>query len=140
MEQSSDSLGVNHNDSQESQTDSQLLTCMDSRDPSFGQNGSPRVLPITTREADDSLTSQNVPGPLTQTQTLSAEQFHLVDQNGQPVQYELQSLGDSNAQMMIVASPSEDGQVLRVIPSTQTGMAPVVIPQGQLVDVTSPQG
>lgn len=41
---------------------------------------------------------------------------------------------------MIVASPSEDGQVLRVIPSTQTGMAPVVIPQGQLVDVTSPQG
>uniref|UniRef100_A0A9L0RSF9 Calcium responsive transcription factor n=1 Tax=Equus caballus TaxID=9796 RepID=A0A9L0RSF9_HORSE len=139
MEQSSDSLGVNHNDSQESQTDSQLLTCMDSRDPSFGQNGSPRVLPITTREADDSLTSQNVPGPLTQTQTLSAEQFHLVDQNGQPVQYELQSLGDSNAQMMIVASPSEDGQVLRVIPSTQTGMAPVVIPQGQLVDVTSPQ-
>ncbi|XP_046514360.1 calcium-responsive transcription factor isoform X2 [Equus quagga] len=41
--------------------------------------------------------------------------------------------------MMIVASPSEDGQVLRVIPSTQTGMAPVVIPQGQLVDVTSPQ-
>ncbi|XP_046514346.1 calcium-responsive transcription factor isoform X1 [Equus quagga] len=139
MEQSSDSLGVNHNDSQESQTDSQLLTCMDSRDPSFGQNGSPRVLPITTCEADDSLTSQNVPGPLTQTQTLSAEQFHLVDQNGQPVQYELQSLGDSNAQMMIVASPSEDGQVLRVIPSTQTGMAPVVIPQGQLVDVTSPQ-
>lgn len=73
---------------------------MDSRDPSFGQNGSPRVLPITTREADDSLTSQNVPGPLTQTQTLSAEQFHLVDQNGQPVQYELQSLGDSNAQMV----------------------------------------
>lgn len=75
---------------------------MDSRDPSFGQNGSPRVLPITSHEADKSLTSQNIPGALTQTQTLSAEQFHLVDQNEQPIQYELQSLGDSNAQMVSV--------------------------------------
>ncbi|XP_058405620.1 calcium-responsive transcription factor [Diceros bicornis minor] len=139
MEQSNDSLRVNHNDSEESKTDSQDLTCMDSRDPSFGQNGSPRILPITTHEADNSLTSQNIPGPVTQTRTLSAEQFHLVDQNGQPIQYELQSLGDSSAQMMIVASPSENGQVLRVIPSTQTGMAPVIIPQGQPVDVNSPQ-
>nr|XP_021558682.1 calcium-responsive transcription factor [Neomonachus schauinslandi] len=142
MEQSNDSLRVNHNDSEESKTDSQVfehLTCMDSRDPSFGQNGSPRVLPITSHEADNSLTSQNIPGALTQTQTLSAEQFHLVDQNEQPIQYELQSLGDSNAQMMIVANPSENGQVLRVIPSTQTGMAQVIIPQGQLVDVNSPR-
>nr|XP_019582415.1 PREDICTED: neurobeachin-like protein 1 isoform X4 [Rhinolophus sinicus]XP_019582416.1 PREDICTED: neurobeachin-like protein 1 isoform X4 [Rhinolophus sinicus]XP_019582419.1 PREDICTED: neurobeachin-like protein 1 isoform X4 [Rhinolophus sinicus] len=138
MEQSNDSIIVNHNDSEDSKTDSQHPTCMDSRDPSFGQNGSGRVLPITTDEADNSLTSQNIPGPLTQAQTLSAEQFHLMDQNGQPVQYELQSLGDSNAQMMIVASPSENGQVLRVIPSTQTGMAQVIIPQGQLVDVNSP--
>ena len=45
-----------------------------------------------------------------------------------------------NALKMIVANPSEDGQVLRVIPSTQTGMAQVIIPQGQLVDVNSPQG
>lgn len=75
---------------------------MDSRDPSFGQNGSPRVLPITSHEADNSLTSQNIPGALTQTQTLSAEQFHLVDQNEQPIQYEFQSLGDSNAQMVSV--------------------------------------
>ncbi|XP_078307117.1 calcium-responsive transcription factor isoform X3 [Panthera onca] len=112
---------------------------MDSRDPSFGQNGSPRILPITSHEVDNSLTSQNIPGTLTQTQTLSTEQFHLVDQNGQPIQYELQSLGDSNAQMMIVPSPSENGQVLHVIPSTQTGMAQVIIPQGQLVDVNSPQ-
>ncbi|XP_043433457.1 calcium-responsive transcription factor isoform X2 [Prionailurus bengalensis] len=139
MEQSNDSLRVNHNDSEESKTDSQHLTCMDSRDPSFGQNGSPRILPITSHEVDNSLTSQNIPGTLTQTQTLSTEQFHLVDQNGQPIQYELQSLGDSNAQMMIVPSPSENGQVLRVIPSTQTGMAQVIIPQGQLVDVNSPQ-
>ncbi|XP_061042575.1 calcium-responsive transcription factor isoform X2 [Eubalaena glacialis] len=138
MEQSVDSLRVNHNDSEESKTDSQHLSCMDSSEPSFGQDGSPRVLPINTA-VDNSLTSQNIPGPLTQTQTLSAEQFHLVDQNGQPIQYELQSLGDSNAQMMIVASPSENGQVLRVIPSTQTGTTQVIVPQGQLVDVNSPQ-
>ncbi|XP_024594136.1 calcium-responsive transcription factor isoform X1 [Neophocaena asiaeorientalis asiaeorientalis] len=138
MEQSVDSLRVNHNDFEESKTNSQHLSCMDSSEPSFGQDGSPRVLPITTA-VDNSLTSQNIPGPLTQTQTLSAEQFHLVDQNGQPIQYELQSLGDSNEQMMIVASPSENGQVLRVIPSTQTGTTQVIVPQGQLVDVNSPQ-
>ncbi|XP_036175440.1 LOW QUALITY PROTEIN: calcium-responsive transcription factor [Myotis myotis] len=139
MEQSNDSLIVNHNDSEDSKTDSQHSTCIDSRDPSFGQNSSDRVLPVTTHEADNSLTSQNIPGPLTQAQTLSAEQFHLVDQNGQPIQYELQSLEDSNAQMMIVASSSENGQMLRVIPSTQTGMTQVIIPQGQLVDMNNPQ-
>ncbi|XP_037597360.1 calcium-responsive transcription factor isoform X1 [Cebus imitator] len=143
MEQSNDSLRANHNDGEESKTDAQVfekhLTCMGSRDSSFEQNDSPRVLPITASEVNNSLISQNIPGTLTQTQTLSAEQFHLVDQNEQAVQYELQSLGDSNAQMMIVASPSENGQVLRVIPSTQTGMAQVIIPQGQLVDVNSPR-
>ncbi|XP_037597371.1 calcium-responsive transcription factor isoform X3 [Cebus imitator] len=140
MEQSNDSLRANHNDGEESKTDAQKhLTCMGSRDSSFEQNDSPRVLPITASEVNNSLISQNIPGTLTQTQTLSAEQFHLVDQNEQAVQYELQSLGDSNAQMMIVASPSENGQVLRVIPSTQTGMAQVIIPQGQLVDVNSPR-
>ncbi|MBZ3888746.1 Neurobeachin-like protein 1 [Sciurus carolinensis] len=112
---------------------------MDSRDSSFGQNDTPTVLPISAPQANNSLISQNIPGPLPQTQTLSEEQFHLVDQNGQSVPYELHSLGDSNAQMMIVASPSENGQVLRVIPPTQSGMAQVIIPQGQLVDVNSPQ-
>ncbi|XP_057359665.1 calcium-responsive transcription factor isoform X5 [Manis pentadactyla] len=142
MEQSTDSLKVNHNDSEESQIDSQVfkhLTFMDSRDSSFGQNGSPKVLPITTPEADNPLTSQNLPESLSQKQTISADQFHLVDQDGQPIQYEFQSLGDSDAQMMIVASPSENGQVLHVIPSTQTGIAQVIIPQGQLVNVNSPQ-
>lgn len=141
MEQSTDSLKVNHNDSEESQTDSQVferLTCMDSRDSSFGQNGSPGVLPITTPEADNPLTSQNLTESLSQKQTISADQFHVVDQDGQPIQYEFQSLGDSDAQM-IVASPSENGQVLSVIPSTQTGIAQVIIPQGQLVNVNSPQ-
>ncbi|XP_073865878.1 calcium-responsive transcription factor isoform X4 [Macaca fascicularis] len=142
MEQSNDSLRVNHNDGEESKTDAQVfehLTCMDSRDSSFRQNDSPTVLPITTPEANNSLISQNITGPLTQTRTPSAEHFHLVDQNGQAIQYELQSLGESNAQMMIVASPTENGQVLRVIPSTQTAMAQVIIPQGQLVDVNSPR-
>ncbi|XP_016064356.1 PREDICTED: calcium-responsive transcription factor isoform X3 [Miniopterus natalensis] len=123
---------------------------MDSRDPSFGQNSCGRILPITIHE-DNSLTSQNIPGPLTQAQTLSTEQFDLVDQTGQPVPYELQSLGDSNAQMayafdvffnapkMIVPKSSENGQMLRVIPSTQTEMAQVIIPQGQLVDMNSPR-
>ncbi|PKK22141.1 calcium responsive transcription factor [Columba livia] len=41
--------------------------------------------------------------------------------------------------MMIVASQSENGQVLHVIPSAQPGLAQVIIPQGQLLDVTSTQ-
>jgi hypothetical protein len=60
---------------------------MESGNPSFEQNDSSTVLPITIPEANDSLTSQNTSGPLTQTQTLSAEQFQIVDQNGQPIQY-----------------------------------------------------
>ncbi|XP_007933205.1 calcium-responsive transcription factor [Orycteropus afer afer] len=142
MEQSNCSLRVSHHDGEESKTDAQVfehLNCTDSRGTSFGQNGSSTVVPIGTHEADNSLSSQNIPDPLTQTQPPSAEQFHLVDQNGQPMQYELQSLVESNAQMMIVASPTENGQVLPVIPSTQTGMAQVIVPQGQLVDVNRPQ-
>uniref|UniRef100_A0A2K5PM26 Calcium responsive transcription factor n=1 Tax=Cebus imitator TaxID=2715852 RepID=A0A2K5PM26_CEBIM len=50
-----------------------------------------------------------------------------------------ESKTDAQVFEMIVASPSENGQVLRVIPSTQTGMAQVIIPQGQLVDVNSPR-
>lgn len=140
MEQCNNSLGVNCNNGEESETEAQEfehLTCMDSGDPSFGQNDSPAILPITAPETDDSLTSQNIPETLTETQTLPAEQFHLLDQNGQSIQYELQSLEDSNAQMMIITSPSENGQVLRVIPPSQTGMARVIIPQEQLVGVNS---
>lgn len=128
MEQS-DSLIGNHNDSEDSKRDSQPLTCMDSSELSFEQNISSEVLPTSTHEADSSLTSQ----------TLSTEQFHLIDQNEQPLQYELQPLEDSEVPSMIVASPSENGQVLHVIPSTQTEVAQVIIPQGQLVDVNNPQ-
>lgn len=41
---------------------------------------------------------------------------------------------------MIVASQSENGQVLHLVPSTQPGMAQVIIPQGQFLHVTSSQG
>ncbi|KAG6939024.1 calcium responsive transcription factor [Chelydra serpentina] len=141
METSNDLLVVNCNSTGESETDDQVfqhLTCMDSRDPSFEQNDSPAVLPITVHVSDNSSVSSNTPMQLSQAQPLSTEEFHLVDQNGQPL-YELQSLGDSSTQMMIVASQSEHGQVLHVIPSTQPGMAQVIIPQGQLLDVTSTQ-
>ncbi|XP_076406440.1 calcium-responsive transcription factor isoform X12 [Peromyscus maniculatus bairdii] len=136
------SLGVSRSDGGESPGETRApehLTCMDSGDSSFGQNDSPTVLPIPAAETDESLTSQDMPETLPEAQTLHAEQFRLLDPNGQPVQYDLQPLGDSNAQMMIATSPSENGQVLHVIPSTQTGMAQVIIPQEPLVDVTSPQ-
>ncbi|XP_052605531.1 calcium-responsive transcription factor isoform X5 [Peromyscus californicus insignis] len=136
------SLGVSHSDGGESPGETrepEHLTCMDSGDSSFGQNDSPAILPIPAPETDESLTSQDMPETLTDAQTLHEEQFRLLDPNGQPLRYDLQSLGDSNAQMMIATSPSENGQVLHVIPSTQTGMAQVIIPQEPLVDVTSPQ-
>ncbi|XP_027252806.1 calcium-responsive transcription factor isoform X2 [Cricetulus griseus] len=114
------SVGVSCSDeeSKGETRESERLTCMDSGDSSFGQNDSPTILPITAPETDDSLTSQDMPETLTDTQTLHAEQFHLLDPNGQPVQYDLQSLEESSAQM--------------------TGMAQVIISQEPLVDVTSP--
>ncbi|KAL6072871.1 hypothetical protein STEG23_018389, partial [Scotinomys teguina] len=115
------------------------LTCMDAGDSSFGQKDSPAILPTPASETDESLTTQAMPGTLADAQALHAEQFRLLDPNGQPVQYDLQSLGDSNAQVMIAASPSENGQVLQGIPPTQTGMVQVIEPQGSLVDVTGPQ-
>lgn len=91
---------------------------MDSGDPSLGQNDPPTILPVTAPETHDPLTSQNIPETLTDTQALHEEQFHLLDQNGQPIQYDLQSLGNSTAQM--------------------TGMEQVVIPQESFADVCSP--
>ncbi|KAM6070569.1 calcium-responsive transcription factor isoform 1-T2 [Chlamydotis macqueenii] len=110
---------------------------MDSRDPLFGQSDSPTALPIAVRLSGSSPSSA-APARPPQPQPHSAEEFHLVDQTGQPL-YELQPLGEPSAQMMIVASQSENGQVLHVIPSAQPGMAQVIIPQGQLLDVTSTQ-
>ncbi|XP_054064038.1 calcium-responsive transcription factor isoform X1 [Rissa tridactyla] len=110
---------------------------MDSRDPLFGQSDSPAALPIAVRVLGSSPSSA-APSRPPQPQPHSAEEFQLVDQSGQPL-YELQPLGGPSAQMMIVAGQSENGQVLHVIPSAQPGMAQVIIPQGQLLDVTSTQ-
>ncbi|NXH21632.1 CARTF factor, partial [Bucco capensis] len=112
-------------------------TCMDSRDPLFGQSDFPAALPIAGCLLGSSPLLTAPVQPL-QPQPHSAEEFHLVDQTAQPF-YELQPLGGPSAPMMIVASQSENGQVLHVIPSTQPRMAQVTIPQGQLLDVTSTQ-
>ncbi|NXW45593.1 CARTF factor, partial [Nyctiprogne leucopyga] len=140
MEGSNDLFIGNCNSTGESETDDrffQHLTCMDSRDPLFGQSDSLSALPIAVRLSGSSPSSA-APARPPQPQPHSAEDFHLVDQTGQPL-YELQPLGGPSAQMMIVASQSENGQVLHVIPSAQPGMAQVIIPQGQLLDLTSTQ-
>ncbi|XP_021053967.1 calcium-responsive transcription factor [Mus pahari] len=116
------SLAGNCDDGETSEREAQGFehrTCMDSGDPSFGQNDPPAILPITAPKTYDSLTAQDMPETLTDTQALHEEQFHLLDQNGQPIQYDLQSLGNSTAQM--------------------TGMEQVVIPQEPFADEHSPQ-
>ncbi|NXF88226.1 CARTF factor, partial [Eubucco bourcierii] len=110
------------------------LTCMDSRDPLFGQSDSPAALATAGRLLGTSPSSAEPTQPHPQ----FSEEFHLVDQTGQPL-YDLQPLGGPSAPVMIVASQSENGQVLHVIPSTQPGVAQMIIPQGQLLDVTSTQ-
>ncbi|NXF78480.1 CARTF factor, partial [Sclerurus mexicanus] len=115
----------------------QHLTCMDSRDPLFGQSDSPAALPTTVHLSGSSLSSA-VPARPPQPRAHSAGEFHLLDQTRQPL-CELQPPGGPSAPMMIVASQSENGQVLHVIPSAQPGVTQVIIPQGQLLDVTSTQ-
>ncbi|NXO51828.1 CARTF factor, partial [Aramus guarauna] len=140
MEGANDLFIGNYNSMGESETNDRVfqhLTCMDSRDPLFGQSDSPAALPIAVRLLGSSPSSAAPVRP-SQLQPRSAEEIHLVEQTGQPL-YELQPLGGPSAQMMIVASQSENGQVLHVIPSAQPGMAQVIIPQGQLLDVTSTQ-
>lgn len=75
---------------------------MDSREPSFGQNDSPTVLPITVHVSDSSSAPSNKAVHLSQQQPPSIEEFHLVDPNGQPL-YELQSIGGSSTQMVSTA-------------------------------------
>ncbi|XP_026709016.1 calcium-responsive transcription factor isoform X2 [Athene cunicularia] len=141
MEEGSNDLFIgNSNSTGESETNHQVfqhLTCMDSRDPLFGQSDSPAALPVGVRISGSSPSSA-APARPPQLQPHSAEEFQLADQTGQPL-YELQPLGGPSAPMMIVASQSENGQVLHVIPSAQPGMAQVIIPQGQLLDVASTQ-
>ncbi|XP_036242574.1 calcium-responsive transcription factor isoform X3 [Molothrus ater] len=101
---------------------------MDSRDLLFGQSDSPPALPITVP----------LSGSPPQARSRSAEELHGAEQPRQPL-CELQPLGGPSAPMMIVASQSENGQVLHVIPSAQPGVTQVIIPPGQLLDVTSTQ-
>ncbi|NXF00907.1 CARTF factor, partial [Smithornis capensis] len=110
---------------------------MDSRDPLFGQSDSPAALPITAQLSDSS-PSSTVPAQPPQPRAHCAEEFHLGDQSRQPL-CELQPPGGPSAPVMVVARQSENGQVLYVIPSAQPGVTQVIIPQGQLLDVTSTQ-
>ncbi|KGL80299.1 Calcium-responsive transcription factor, partial [Tinamus guttatus] len=94
------------------------LTCMDSREP-FGQRD-----PLAVR------VSGSAP--------CAAAPARLLNPEGRP-RSEPPSLGGPSAHMMIVASHSEHGQVLHVIPSAQQGTAQVIIPQGPLLDVSGTQ-
>ncbi|NWI94963.1 CARTF factor, partial [Pitta sordida] len=100
------------------------LMCMDSRDPLFAQSDSAAALPIAAQ-----------PSPA-QPRAHCAQEFRLAEHTRQPL-CELQPPGGPSAPTMIVASHSENGQVLHVIPSGQPGVTQVIIPQGQLLDVTS---
>ncbi|KAK2529560.1 Carf [Columba guinea] len=134
MEGRNDLFIGNCDSTEKSETDYQVSQV---RDPLFGQSDSSAALPITVHLSGSSLSSV-APARPPQPQPHSANEFHLLEHSGQPL-YELQPLGGPNAQMMIVASQSENGQVLHVIPSAQPGLAQVIIPQGQLLDVTSTQ-
>ncbi|XP_062972228.1 calcium-responsive transcription factor [Elgaria multicarinata webbii] len=139
MQRASDFL-VNSNAEEEETGDQafQHQTCMDTRDPSFGQDVVPAVLPIPVPITEEAHPSLNAQMQLSQPLSFSAEEFQLVDQSGHSL-YEVQSSEGSSTHMMIVASQSENGQVLHVIPSSQPGMAQVIFPQGQCLDVTSSQ-
>ncbi|KAI1899270.1 hypothetical protein AGOR_G00060080 [Albula goreensis] len=81
------------------------------------------ILPV----AENSSLNQNAARPDGQNQT---EEFIIFDQNGQPLQYE---------RMVIVTGQSENGQ-LYVIPSNHFGGAQVLLPQGQLMDISETAG
>ncbi|XP_041118788.1 calcium-responsive transcription factor-like isoform X3 [Polyodon spathula] len=93
------------------------------------QNSS-AVLPITLQITDNPPACENVPEQASHSHPNASSQFHIFDQNGQPVQYE---------RMVIVTGQSENGQVFHVIPSSQLGSAQMLLPQGQLLDVTATQ-
>ncbi|XP_048341455.1 calcium-responsive transcription factor [Sphaerodactylus townsendi] len=135
MERGNDYLVVSSNNAEELESGSQVfqhLTCMESKSASFGQNASHGVLPAT----DDASPPPNAQTQLCQPPPSPVEDFQLVDQNCHSL-YEVQSMEGPGSHMMIVASHSENGQVLHVVPSSQPGIAQLIIPQGQLLDVSS---
>ncbi|XP_043548990.1 calcium-responsive transcription factor-like isoform X1 [Chiloscyllium plagiosum] len=140
IERNTTLLGPNADITEDSEAEHQVfqqLAWIDDGESAFGRNDPITVIPITVHITDDSTTTQNPTVQVSQqAPTLSSAPFQLMDQNGQPIQYELQSLGDTNARMMIVTSQSENGQVLHVIPSNPPGVTQVLIPQGQILDVT----
>ncbi|XP_061463930.1 calcium-responsive transcription factor isoform X2 [Rhineura floridana] len=140
MERASDFL-VNSNNTEEVETGDQVfqhLGYVEMKDLSFGQNVSRAVLPITVPVSEEVSQSLNAQMQLSHSLAFSPEEFHLVHQSGHSL-YEVQSSEGSSTHMMVVASQFENGQVLHVIPSAQPGMAHVIIPQGQLLDISSSQ-
>ncbi|KAJ1186579.1 hypothetical protein NDU88_003360 [Pleurodeles waltl] len=101
---------------------------------------SDKVLTENSRSTEETESNgeifQNAVLQLSQAQPFT-EQFHLMDQNGRTIHYDLQPLAGSNTQMMIVTGQSENGQVLHVIPATQSTMAQVMLPQGQILNITA---
>ncbi|MBN3322997.1 CARTF factor, partial [Atractosteus spatula] len=95
------------------------MPCISPSKPSLGH----QHFPITVHISEDSQASQHPPEPAPPNQ---ADELIIFDQNGRPVQYE---------RMMIFAGQSENGQVY-VIPSSQLGATQVLLPQGQLLDIT----
>ncbi|XP_015262996.1 PREDICTED: calcium-responsive transcription factor [Gekko japonicus] len=135
VEKDSDYLVINSNNAEGLESGGQAfqhLTCLESKNASFGQNMSHGLL----QTIDDASPSAHAQIQLCQPPPFPVEDFQLVDQNCHSL-YEVQSLEGSGTHMMIVASHSENGQVLHVLPSTQPGIAQVIIPQGQLLDVSS---
>ncbi|XP_053554657.1 calcium-responsive transcription factor [Bombina bombina] len=92
----------------------------------------PAELLITCSSAESNATNEAVQDTISQQLTTVTEHYHFIDQNGQAIQYEIQALSDASPQMMILTSDSENGQVFHVIPSSQTGTAQLIIPQGQI--------
>ncbi|XP_077175312.1 calcium-responsive transcription factor isoform X2 [Paroedura picta] len=131
VERTSDYLVLSPNNAEELESGGQAfqhLTSLESKNTSFGQDGSHGVL----QTIEDVHQIQ-----LCQPPRFPVEDFQLVDQNCHSL-YEAQSLEGSSTHMVIVASHSEKGQVLHVVPSAQpAGIAQRIIPQGQLLDASS---
>ncbi|KAK6483225.1 calcium-responsive mRNAion factor-like isoform X1 [Huso huso] len=133
MERANELLGAEPKIAEEPESAQQVfqqLPVINASQPTLEHQDSSAVLPITLQITDNPPACENVPEQASHSQPNASSQFHIFDQNGQPVQYE---------RMMIVTGQSENGQVFHVIPSSQLGSAQVLLPQGQLLDVTAAQ-
>ncbi|KAJ8253306.1 hypothetical protein GJAV_G00211420 [Gymnothorax javanicus] len=84
-------------------------------------------LSVTVPIPENSVLAENITSTNSQNKT---EEFVIFDQNGQPIQYE---------RMVIVAGQSEEGQLF-VIPSNHFGGTQVLLPRGQLMDMSETAG